>query len=84
MPRNNPPEKRRARALQRETGRPYTSCLDEARKQITAEQTRAMPETPAMVDVTMTVRVGIEENLAPAIRSALSQQAATHTRRPTP
>lgn len=52
MPKINPPEKRRARALQRETGRPYQSCLDEVRDQIAAEQGDTAPDSSAIPEIT--------------------------------
>jgi hypothetical protein len=47
MPAYNPPDKKRARALQRETGRPYMSCLTEVRVQMAAEQAADEPEPEA-------------------------------------
>lgn len=52
MPKINPPEKKRARALQCETGRPYMSCLTEVRAQIAAEQAAAPPEPEAAPEIT--------------------------------
>lgn len=59
MPKNNPPEKKRARALQRETGRPYMSCLTEVRAQIAAEQADAGPEPEVAPEVTLPTSSGL-------------------------
>ncbi|MFC1418584.1 hypothetical protein [Streptacidiphilus cavernicola] len=57
MPKIKPPEKKRARALQCETGRPYMSCLTEVRAQIAAEQ--AETETEAAPDFTSPTSSGL-------------------------
>lgn len=50
MTKNNNPGKKRAREIQRETGKPYTACLRIALDEIAARQPKPGPERPATGD----------------------------------
>jgi hypothetical protein len=38
VPKDNPPAKKLARQLQRETGKPYTACLRQAQEMVQAKE----------------------------------------------
>lgn len=57
MPKNNPPEKRRARQIQAETGRAYYDCLRIARAEIELEQAqRDRDRVAGITDALLAIR----------------------------